>query len=448
MSALRSSTALLLGVALGVGAGTLAAQDLTVTQPPQREAIYIYNATLHTVSGGVHPGGALLLRNGKIELILHRGQVLNADPEPTISIDAGGRHVYPGLISPWTAIGLSEIGSLPDTIDLDEVGDANPELRAAVALNPDATAIPVTRVNGVLSAGIAPRGGLIPGRLSVVSLAGWTWEELTVRGDAGLVVEWPASFGGGRGRRGRGAAPADTGDRTQKAITALRDLFAAGRAYARARANDPAVAIDLRLEGMASVLTRRTPVFVRASQRDAIQQAVTFAATEGVRLVVVGAEGAADCLDLLKRHNVAVIVATTHRLPDRRDAPYDEAFALPSVLEAAGLRWCFAHEFGGFSNERNLPYAVGTAIAYGLGRDAALRAMTLSAAEILGVDERLGSLEPGKDATLFLADGEPWLLTTKIGEVWIGGRRIEQTSKHTELAKKYREKYRQLDAGK
>lgn len=448
MSAARLSCLILLSGLFPLRGATLTAQDLTVTQPPPRQPIYIYNATLHTVRDGVHVGGALLLRDGKIERVWTKAQDREIESDSTILIDAGGRHVYPGLISPWTAIGLSEIGSLPDTIDLNEVGDTNPELRAAVALNPDATAIPVTRVNGVLSAGIVPQGGLIPGRLSVVSLAGWTWEEMTVRGDAGLVVEWPVTYGGGRGRRGR-SAPADDGpDRAQQAMTALRDLLAAGRAYARARANDPAVAIDLRLEGLAPVLTRRTPVFVRASQLGAIQQAVTWAAAEGVRLVIVGGESADGCLDLLKRHDVAVIVASTHRLPDRRDAPYDEAFTLPAQLEAAGLRWCFAHEFGGFSNERNLPYAMGTAIAYGLGREAALRAMTLSAAEILGVDDRLGSLEAGKDATLFLADGEPWLLTTNVGEVWIAGRRVEQTSKHTELARKYREKYRQLDARK
>ncbi len=434
-------------VAFVVGAG-LGAQDLTVPRPPQREPIYIFNATLHTVSGGVHRGGALLLRDGRIARVWTKAEDRTIESDSTILIDAGGRHVYPGLISPWTAIGLSEIGSLPDTIDLDEVGDTNPELRAAVALNPDATTIPVTRVNGVLSAGIAPSGGLIPGRLSVVSLAGWTWEEMTVRGDAGLVVEWPVSFGAGRGRRGRGNATPDSGDRAQKALAALREMFAAGRAYARARANDPSVARDLRLEGLAPVLTGATPVFVRASQTESIQQAIAWAASENVRLVIVGGEGAAGCLDLLKRHDVAVIVATTHRLPDRRDAPYDEAFTLPAMLEAAGLRWCFAHEFGGSSNERNLPYAVGTAIAYGLPRQAALRAATLSAAEILGVGDRLGSLDAGKDATLFLADGEPWLTTTKVSEVWIRGRPIEQTSKHTELARKYREKYRQLDPGR
>lgn len=428
-----------------VAASALAGQDLTPTPERQRDAVYIYNAKLRTVSDGDLDNAALLLRDGKIAAIWADKQERAIDSDSTVLIDAQGKHVYPGLISPWTALGLSELGSLPDTIDLDEVGDLNPEVRAGVAVNPDATAIPVTRLNGVLCAGVAPSGGLLPGRLGVIALAGWTWEEMAVAGDAGVVVEWPASGGRGRGRRGRGAEPAeDPRERTTKAIASLADMFAQARAYVRARHADPGVRADLRYEGLASALQRATPVFVRASTREQIEQAVDWAAKEKLRLVVVGAEQAADCVDLLKRQDVGLIVSSPHRLPARRDAAYDDAFTLPARLEAAGLRWCLAHELGGFSNERNLPYAMGTAIAYGLDRRAALRAMTLSTAELLGVAKRLGSLEVGKDATLFVADGEPWEHTTKISDAWIGGRKVELVSKQTELVKKYRAKYREL----
>lgn len=427
---------------------TLTAQDLTPTPAPQREAVYIYNAKLHTVSDGTIEGGALLLRDGKIAAVWSKDQDREVAAESTVSIDAQGKHVYPGLISPWTALGLSELGSLPDTIDLDELGDLNAEVRAGAAVNPDATAIPVTRLNGVLCAGIAPSGGLLPGRLGVLALAGWTVEDMALRNDAGVIVEWPSSGPRGRGRRGRAAESGeDPRERSKRAIDSLRALFAEARSYHRARAADPDTPMDLRYEGLRPALTRACPVFVRASSRTQIEQAVDWAAAEQIRLVLVGAEQAASCIDLLKRHDVALIVASTHRLPERRDADYDDAFTLPARLEAAGLRWCLAHEFGGFANERNLPYAMGTAIAYGLERRAALRAMTLSTAEILGVADRVGSLGVGKDATLFVADGEPWEHTTKISEVWIGGRKVELVSKQTELVKKYRAKYRE-SAGK
>ncbi len=427
-------------------------QDLTVTPPRQGEPVYIYNATLHTVDQGVLEGGALLLRDGKIAAVWKKDAPHTIAADSTVLIDARGKHVWPGLISPWTALGLSEIGSLPDTIDRDEVGDTNPEVRAGVGVNPDATAIPVTRMNGVLSVGVAPSGGLVPGRLSVLSLAGWTPEDMAVRADAGLVVEWPVSGPAtrGRGRRGRAETSPpqdDPRERAAKAIASLGELFAQARAYGRARQADPDTATDLRFLGMDMVLRGEAPVFVRADSREQIEQAVDWAQQEGLRVVLVGATAALTCVEQLQQHDVPLVLASTHRLPDRRDAAYDEAFTLPARVQAAGLRWCMAHEFGGYANERNLAYAMGTAIAYGLDREAALRALTLSCAEILGVADRIGSLTAGKDATLFVADGEPWELTTQISDVWIGGRKVELVSKQTELARKYREKYRQLGVG-
>ncbi|MEZ5962890.1 MAG: amidohydrolase family protein [Planctomycetota bacterium] len=460
----------LLVVLVGDIGPSISAQDLTVLPARPATPVYLHNARLHTVEDGDIEGGALLLRDGKIEAVWRADDERHIDAASTIIVDLQGKDVWPGLISPWTALGLSEIASLPDTIDLDEVGDTNPELYASVAVNPDATAIPVTRQNGVLTAGVAPRGGLVPGHLSVMSLAGWTSAEMTVRSDAGLVVEWPSDgAAGGLGRRVRApvadpAAPPRNANQTpaprretaridragdRRALRArearLDDLIAQARGYASARAADPELPIDVRFDGMLQVLSGLTPVFVRAASRDQIERAVDWGQRHELRLVLVGAESAMECADLLRARDIPLILASPHRLPSRRDADYDEAFALPAKVHAAGLRWCLAHELGGFANERNLPYAAGTAIAYGLDRGAALRAMTLSTAEILGVADRLGSLRVGKDATLFVTRGEPWELDSEIEDVWIGGRRIERTSKQTELARKYREKYRQLD---
>jgi imidazolonepropionase-like amidohydrolase len=428
-----------LAIAGLLAAGAAPAQDLIPQPAPQDRPIYLFDAVVHTVSGATHERGGLLLRDGKIERVFD-GPASEL-PSDVRRIDAEGKHAYPGLISAWTSLGLTEVESLPETIDVDEVGDVNPEVRAAVAVNPDSTAIPVTRINGVLAAGVVPRGGLLPGYASAVALAGWTWEEMTLRDRAGLVLAWPGAGDGGRRRR-QPDPTAEGPEAQRRAVQQLEAAFAEARAYLRAREADPTLPTDIRKEALRPVLEREAPVFVLASKLDDIVAAVGWCADQGVRAVLVGGRDAPACIDLLKRNDVAVILLGTHRLPDRRDADYDEPFRLPASLEAAGLRWCLATD-GGFANERNLPYHAGTAIAHGLPREVALRSITLSAAEILGVADRLGSLEAGKDATLFLADGPPWELTTKVTQAFIAGREVPLRSKHTDLDEKYRAKYRQ-----
>lgn len=432
-------TASLICLVLAVPA---AAQDLGMKAPPRQEKpVAIENAVIHTISGGTIEGGFVVFADGKIT-------ALGSGPAPRTAdgmiVDASGKHVYPGLIGANTLTGLMEIGAARATIDYAEVGTITPEVRAAVAVNPDSTIIPVTRSNGILTVGVLPMGGAIPGRASVINLEGWTWEEMAVDDDAGVVVNWPNM------RPIRGwfvtRSPEEQDRERREALAALDQAFLTAAAYLRAKAADPGTPTDIRWEAMRGVLERGDPVFIRADELEQIQSAVTWAVDRSLKPVIVGGRDAGLCADLLKRHDVGVIVSGTLRLPRRIDSRYDDVYTLPATLESAGVRWCMASTGGPMDtpHERNLPYHAAMAAAFGLPRDAAIRSITLSAAELLGVGDRLGSIEPGKDATLIITDGDPLEITTRVERAFITGREIDLTNKQRLLNEKYREKYRQL----
>lgn len=425
--------------------GALPAQDLGHKAPPQARPILLRNATVHTVAKGTLERADLLFANGRIEAIDATGALAKLVNEAEV-IDATGQHVYPGFVCVSSWLGLIEVESVDMTIDTDETGDLNPEVLPIVAVNPDSWWLPITRRNGVLTAGVMPRGGLVPGHVSVIRMDGWTTEDLAVERDAGLYVEWPFLGGGGRGRFGgrRGAPAAPVSESTEDPLARLDQLLDTAASYLAARAADPTLPMDLRLEGMAATVRRERPVFASATSLEQLESAVLWAARRGVRLVVVGGRDALLCADLLARHEVMVALTAAHRLPHRRDLSAATTYELPGALEARGVKWCMTIPASGSANARNLPYEAAACVAYGLAPDVALRSVTLSAAEALGVADRLGSLEVGKAATLFLADGDPLELTTTISAAYIDGRKLDLSDKQTELAAKYREKYRQL----
>lgn len=426
--------------------GAAAAQDLLPKAPPQPGPVVLQNAVLHTISGGVVLGGTLWFDDGVIRGVHAAGERFRLpDGRTPVVIDLQGKHVFPGLISVQSSLGLIEIGMVRQTVDTDEVGDMSPEALAAVAINPDSTAIPVARSNGVLAAAVFPTGGLLPGRVSVVQLDGWTNADMALRPDAGPVIAWPAQAGGVRGRRGRrpGASDEADGEATKKARQRIDLAFAQARAWLDAWTVDPSIGVDVRHQSLAPALRRDVPAFLLADELEQIESAVLWAVGRGLRPVVVGGRDAAAAAGLLREHDVPVVVAGVHRLPRRDDSPYDEAFTLPRRLADLGVPFCLATGEE-FAHERNLPYHAATAAAFGLPRDRALAAITLDAATILGVADRIGSLAVGKHATLFVADGHPFELATRVELAFVNGRQVDLRNKQTELARKYRERYRQL----
>lgn len=426
---------------LAVGAG---AQDLVHKAPPQSRPIVIENATIHTVSGGVIEGGTVVFDSGVITQVLRAGERVRVRGDAE-RIDAAGKHVFPGFISAVTGLGLVEVNSVRATVDTSEVGAIKPEVRGAVAVNPDSTLIPVARTGGVLTAGVFPSGGVIPGRASVMRMDGWTWEDMTITDDAGLIINWPRVRPINSPFVQQSAA--DQRKRSDEQLEQIADHVRAARAYFAARDADPTLLTDLAFEAMRPALQGRTPTFIFAQEYEQIVSAVTWALDENLKPIIVGGADALLAADLLKSNDIPVILTGTHRLPSRRDSPVDEAYRLPIELDAAGVRWCLSTGGGSFgaANERNLPLQAAATVAYGMDPAVALRSITLGVAEILGVSKSLGSIEAGKAATLIIADAPPLDTYMRVEHAFIDGRRIDITNKQTELSDKYREKYKQLN---
>jgi imidazolonepropionase-like amidohydrolase len=408
---------------------------------PQKRPIIIRNATVHTVSGETIQNGCVLFKDGKITEI----GVNLSFPGDTDVIEGKGQHVYPGLMESYSSIGLVEIDSIRASIDSTEIGNLNPNVRAAVAFNPDSEAIPVARANGVLTAVTAPNGGLISGRAAVMVLDGWTWESMTLLPDAAMAATWPRFSAAPRGRRGGGGGDAEASGGDSDRLGPFHDLMREVKAYSVARTKAPKEhPIDLRLESMIPVVEGKTPMLVQANTTKQIQTAIAFAKQYHLKLILMGGADAMQCANLIKEAKVPVVVASVYRLPNRHDAAYDSAYTLPAQLQEAGIQFSIASDgrFGA-SGVRNLPYNAATAAAYGLTEDQAVRSITLSPAEIFGVADRIGSLTVGKDATLIVTDGNILETPTQIVKAYIQGRLVDLTSKHTQLNEKYKTKYSQ-----
>ena len=414
-----------------------------IPAPPQKYPIALIGGTIHPVNSPVIEKGMILFDKGKITNVGLNIRI----PSDAVKIDITGKHVYPGLIEANSQLGLTEINSVPATLDFAETGDVNPNVRVEVAINPESERFPVTRANGIALAVSLPSGGLISGKAALLMLDGWTWEDMIMKAPVGMVLNWP---------RMRISAPFGLTQRIEeqrKQIKAqldeLSNVFREARAYKAAREASgkegvPFHKIDVRWEAMLPVLRGELPLWVNANSLLEIKSAVEWADREQVKMVLVGGADAHHAADLLKRKNVPVIVTPILRLPYRRDADYDEPFKLPARLYEAGVKFCIAGGSGS-GNERNLPYHVAMASAYGLPKDEALKAVTLYAAEILGVADKVGSLEVGKDATLIVTTGDPLEIMTQVEKLYIQGRNIDLNNKHKTLYIKYKEKYRQLE---
>ncbi|MFC1759391.1 amidohydrolase family protein [Planctomycetota bacterium] len=397
---------------------------------PQTNPIALVGGTIHPITSPPIENGTILFADGKISAI---GEKI-AIPEDAKQIDVTGKHVYPGLFNAGGQLGLVEIDSTRSTIDYSELGSINPNVRAETAVNPDSELIPVTRSNGVLLTLTVPTGGLISGSSAVLQLDGWTWEDLTLKSHAGIHVNWPQVGAGGENSK------------RKDPLEPLEELMLDVKAYAKARSADSTThPVDLKLESMLRVIDRSVPMIVHAERAEQIQSAVAFAQRENVRLIIYGGYDAESCARLLRENDVPVIIKSVYRLPLRRSEPFDTPYTLPERLRKAGVQFCIAGvDRFGTSNLRNLPYNAATAVAYGLPRDEAMKAITEYPANILGVSDRVGSLEVGKDATLIVTNGFPLETWTNVESAFVTGGQLDLTDRHKTLWQKYRKKYQAL----
>jgi imidazolonepropionase-like amidohydrolase len=399
---------------------------------PQSKPILLKGGTLYTITNGVLKQTDLLFDNGHITMI---GENLDAPADAEI-IDVTGKRVYPGLIDAGSVVGLIEIGAVRATDDRSEVGRIHPEVQAHVAYNPDSEIIPSVRISGVTTVLVAPQGGVLSGSSSLINLDGWTWEDAAEKINVGMHLNWPR----------QGVARAwwmEDSAEQQKKINArnrreMEQAFKDAKVYYHARLTDPTTNIDLRWEALLPVFRHEAPLFVRAGDYRQIEQAVGFARENDIRMVLVGGRDAWMLTDLLRERQIPVVLGRVQSLPRREDEPYDLEYHLPALLADAGVKICFSSGFSA-TGSRNLPFQAGEAVAFGLSEEDALRGLTLSAAEICGVADSIGSLEIGKKATLFISDGD---ILDPLGNhvvlEYIEGRQVVLDNKHRELYRKYR----------
>lgn len=392
--------------------------------PPQSGPIALVGGTIHTVGGGVIENGTLVFDDGVITAV---GRDVTV-PAEARRIDVTGREVYPGLIAGYSHMGLYEVGAVGVTVDVNELGSFNPNVRAHVAFNPESRHIGVARSNGVLVSLSTPGGGLISGLSAAMMLDGWTWEQMTLKPETGLVINWPSP---------------SRDEQYDESVRDLREFFADARAYEKARSAAPERhGTDPRFDALLPVLDRRTPVVINANELRQIQDAIAWAEEEGVRLVLLGGRDAGYVASLLASRDIPVILTTILDSPNRAWEPYDKKYALPAQLHRAGVEFAIAGSSSAPYANR-LPYEAGAAIAYGLPPEVALRSVTLNPARFFGFDDRAGSLEVGKDATLLITTGSPLEYSTIVEQAFIQGRAIDMMDAHRQFFEKYSEKVRQ-----
>ena len=391
----------------------------------------ITNARIYPISSAPIDRGTIVIRGNRIEALGANVAV----PAGAQVIDAKGGEVYPGFIDARTSVGLNEPGPR-NFEDTNEMLEINASVKAQVAYQSDSDAIPVARVNGITSVAVVPAGGLIGGQVAVMNLDGWTWEEATLQPVAGVSFQFPPLVRGGFG--GGGAADAnrkyeDLKKERDARVQRVEELIARARAYAKIPASDRAT--DWNLAAMAPIAERRQPLFVSASNEADIREAVAFADRANIRIVITGGLEAPLAAPLLKEKNIPVILGSVLTMPGREDAHHAATYKAAGELAQAGITFAFGT--GGAANNRLLPYEAAISVAWGLDRDRALRAITLDAATILGVADRVGSLEPGKIANLFIANGDPMEMKTQFTHIFINGRSVGLKSKHTELYERF-----------
>ena len=413
-----------------------------IPAPPQKNPILLKNGFIHTVSNGIIEG-SILFDKGKILRIAK----YITPPENCEVIDLDGKHVYPGMIAAVSGLGLIEINAVAVTNDHSERGDFNPNVRTNVAFNPDSEIIPTTRSNGILIANVIPASGLVSGQSSVMMLDGWTWENATLSFPSGLHINWPNMNSSPRTDNEKKRLKA-----ARQQLDNLEKMIKDARAYARLRQTKSRLAEnyhneDLRWESMIPYVEKKLPIFVHANEIRQIEASISWANRHNLEIIIVGGKDAWRTTDLLVKNRIPVIYEGVTSLPSRRFEDYDQAYKTPSILYEKGVQFCISdYGYAGRAEQiRNLPYQASMAASYGLPKKAAFRAVTLSVAEILGIDKKVGSLDEGKDATLFISDGDPLEIRTNIIQAYIQGKKIDMGDRHKSLYSKYKEKYRQLD---
>ena len=400
----------------------------------QKEAILIINGTAHIGNGQVIQNSAIGFKEGKLTLVAEATGIKIDKSEYKLIIDAAGKHVYPGFINCNSNIGLTEIDAVRSTRDFNETGEFNPNVRSIIAFNTDSKIPATVRSNGVLLSQIVPQGGVISGQSSVVELDAWNWEDAAYKTDEGIHINWPRMYTIFNN-------PNETEEvqrqKIQSNLNAIELLFSEAKAYSL---NSNPAEKNLKYEAMKGLFNASKKLYVHCDYVKEIVSAINMAKRFGVKMVLVDGADSFRVTDLLKENNIPVILGRIHSLPQREDDDVDLPYKLPFLLKQAGV--VFAIGIESSWQARNLMFNAGTASAFGLTKEEALVSITSTPAKILGIDERVGTLEEGKDATLFISEGDALdMRTSKVTKAFIRGKDINLDNIQSQLYRKYMTKY-------
>jgi imidazolonepropionase-like amidohydrolase len=388
----------------------------------------IRNTKIVTVSGATIPNGNILIQDGKIAAV---GPNIAAPKGATV-IDGKGLTAYPGMIDPHTSIGLTEVGSVGATQDTTEMGDFNPHIKASAAVNALSEHVGITRENGVTTVMAAPSGGLFAGQTAILNLDGWVTKDMLVKDSAGMIINFPREPQPAADATARQREEADKQwkDRIELIKKTLRDA----QGFAKLLDAKVNTAPNLMLAALVPVVKGQTPVIFNVNRVAEIKAAIELAEEFKLKPILSGCAEAWKVTELLKTKNVPVFLAGILDIPDEAD-PYDVNFATPAILSKAGVKFAFTS--GAASSVRDLPWHAGTAAAFGLSKEEALKALTIYPAQILNIADQVGTISEGKIANIMLVDGDPLELRTHVKHLFVNGKPVGVSNKHTELYEKF-----------
>lgn len=403
----------------------------------QTKPIILFGGTAHLGNGKVIQNAAIGIENGKISFVMDAATI-RLNPNEAEIIDITGKHVYPGFIAVNNTIGITEIEAVRATNDWNETGSYTPHVRTLIAFNPESKIIPTVRSNGILLAQSTPRGGVISGTSSIFCLEGWNWEDAVYKSDDAIHIQFPNWFN-------RSGWWAETGI-TEKnkdyevQLKELKKFLMEAKAY-NSVSNHPEK--NLKYEALKGAFNGSQAVFINANYSKEILDVIQLKKELGIsRVIIAGGLDAEAVLQALQNSGIPLVLNRLHELPNKTDAPIDQYFSLPKLLKDAQIPFCLSY-VGGMEamGVRNLPFVAGSSVAYGLSKEDALGSITLQAAKILGIDSSTGSLESGKDATLFISTGDALDMTgNHLERAWIKGKEINLSNSQIELYEKYSKK--------
>ena len=416
----------------------VSAQETILPANAQQETLALTNATIHIGNGKIINNGTVIFTNGKITAVSTAADTTNAKV-----IDCVGKHLYPGLILTASQLGLIEVNSTRSTIDGTEIGDMNPSIRSIVAYNTDSKVINTLRSNGILLANVIPDGGIISGSSSVVQLDAWNWEDAAYKMDVAIHLRMPSLLvrsgsRGGRGGFGGQQPAADPVKSGLEQIEKVKIFFREAKAYLTESKHENT---NTKFESVRNLFDKKQKLFIHCNIVKEMLLAVDFVKEFDFDVVLVGAVDSWQIADILKQNNISIILNQLHDLPAMIDDDIDQPYKTPGLLQKAGVLFTINDDDGN-SRYRNLPFNAGTAATYGLSKEEALSSITLNAATILGIADKTGSIEIGKDANIVVSEGDILDMRTNIiTQAFIQGRKIDLDNKQKQLAEKYKTKY-------